>query len=48
MADFFERSVLASKNKQYDLALNGEAALLQRLRPFAPTTVFDVGANIGD
>ncbi|HTC07935.1 MAG TPA: FkbM family methyltransferase [Acetobacteraceae bacterium] len=48
MADFFERSVLAWKNKQYDLALNGEAALLQRLRPFAPTTVFDVGANIGD
>jgi FkbM family methyltransferase len=48
LADFFERSVLAWKNKQYDVALNGEAALLQRLRPFGPATILDVGANVGD
>jgi FkbM family methyltransferase len=48
LAGFFERSVLAWKNKQYDVALNGEAALLERLRPFAPATLIDVGANIGD
>jgi FkbM family methyltransferase len=48
LADFFDRSVLAWKNKQYDVALNGEAALLARLRPFAPTTLIDVGANIGE
>ena len=48
LADFFERSVLAWKNKQYDLHQNGEAALLERLRPFALTTVIDVGANVGD
>jgi FkbM family methyltransferase len=48
MADFFERCVLAWKNKQYDVARNGEAALLHRLRPFAPTTLLDVGANVGD
>ena len=48
LADFFDRSVLAWKNKQYDVALNGEAALLERLRPFAPATLIDVGANVGE
>jgi FkbM family methyltransferase len=48
LADFFDRSVLAWKNKQYGLHLNGEAALLERLHPFALTTLIDAGANIGD
>ena len=48
LADFIDQSVLASKNKQYDVALNGEAALLELLRPFAPATLIDVGANIGE
>jgi FkbM family methyltransferase len=48
LADFFDRSVLAWKNKQYDVELNGEAALLRRLRPFDPTTLIDVGANVGE
>jgi FkbM family methyltransferase len=39
---------LAWKNKQYDVALNGEAALLHLLRPFAPVTLIDVGANVGE
>src|ERR1700722_6031505 len=47
LADFFDRSVLAWKNKQYDVALNGEAALLRRLQPFAPGTLIDVGAKVG-
>jgi FkbM family methyltransferase len=48
LADFLERAVLAWKNKQYGLAYNGEAALLERLGPFGLTSVIDVGANIGD
>ncbi len=48
LAGFFNCAVLGWKNKQYDVARNGEAALLRRLRPFAPATLIDVGANIGD
>ena len=48
LGDLFGRSVLAWKNKQYDVERNGEAALLRRLAPFGPKTLFDVGANIGD
>ena len=48
LAHFFEQSVLAWKNKHYEVHRNGEAALLQRLRPFALTTVINVGANVGD
>ena len=48
LADLFAKSVLAWKNKQYDVEINGEAALLKRLKPFAPRMLFDVGANVGD
>jgi FkbM family methyltransferase len=36
------------QNREYDPALNGEVALLRKLAPFAPATLFDVGANVGD
>jgi len=48
LGDLFGKSVLAWKNKQYDVEQNGEAALLRRLARFGPGTLFDVGANIGD
>ena len=48
LADFCGKATLAWKNKQYDIAANGEEALLARLRPFAPGMVLDVGANVGD
>ena len=48
LGDLFNKSVLAWKNKQYHVEDNGEAALLRRLRPFAPKVLFDVGANVGD
>ncbi len=48
LADFFTQALMAWKNKQYDVSLNGEAALLGRLAPFAPRVLFDVGANVGD
>jgi FkbM family methyltransferase len=48
MAGFFNTCVLAWKNKQYDVDVNGEAATLARLRPFAPKILLDVGANVGD
>ena len=36
------------KNKQYEVADNGEAVLLRRLARFQPRVLIDVGANIGD
>lgn len=48
LAGFFESALHGWKNRQYDVAVNGEAALLRRLAPFAPKVLFDVGANIGD
>jgi len=47
-ATFCELSVHAWKNRQYDVRLNGEEALLRRLAPFRPRIVFDVGANVGE
>jgi FkbM family methyltransferase len=35
-------------NNEYDIALNGEGALLGRLAPFGPRIVLDVGANTGE
>lgn len=35
-------------NLDYDMARNGELALLRRLSPLRPRVVFDVGANHGD
>jgi len=48
LADFCRRATFAWKNKLYDVRRNGEEALLERLHPFAPTLLLDVGANIGD
>lgn len=48
LADLFEKALLAFKNKQYAVELNGEEALLARLRPFQPKLLLDVGANIGE
>lgn len=47
-AEFCLQAVHAWKNKQYDIHQNGEAALLQRLAPFRPRVLFDVGANEGE
>jgi FkbM family methyltransferase len=46
--DLCEKSVLGWKNKQYAVELNGEEALLARLKPFAPKVLLDVGANVGE
>jgi len=48
LADLFNKSILAWKNKQYLVSENGEAALLRRLRPFDLKILIDVGANTGD
>jgi len=48
LADFFTQALMAWKNKLYDVSLNGEAALLARLAPFAPRVLIDVGANVGE
>lgn len=48
LAGFFDRALLAWKNKVYDVDLNGEEALLQRLAPFAPRVLVDAGANVGE
>lgn len=48
LAAFFTTALDAWKNRQYDIEPSGEAALLTRLRQFAPTDVLDVGANEGD
>jgi FkbM family methyltransferase len=47
-ADFCVQAIHAWKNKQYAVELNGEARLLERLRPLEATVMLDVGANIGD
>lgn len=46
--DLFSQGVLAWKNKRYLVEVNGEAALLRRLKPFGPKMLFDLGANVGD
>src|SRR6185437_16612767 len=48
MAEFCIQAVLAWKNELYVVIRNGESALLERLRPFAPRVMVDVGANVGD
>ncbi len=48
MAAFCEQAIHAWKNRQYVVEHNGEAALLPRLRPFNPSVLIDVGANLGD
>lgn len=48
LADFAQRVTLAWANAQFDINLNGEFWLLERLSQFAPQIIFDVGANIGE
>ncbi|MGE0417153.1 MAG: FkbM family methyltransferase [Acetobacteraceae bacterium] len=48
LAAFFEQALHAWHNRQYVVTENGEAALFERLRPFSPRIMFDVGANIGE
>jgi FkbM family methyltransferase len=38
----------AYENVEWDLAVNGETALIRRLAPAGFTTAFDVGAHVGD
>jgi len=38
----------AYENVEWDMAVNGETALIRRLTPARLTTAFDVGAHIGD
>jgi FkbM family methyltransferase len=45
MAAFFEN---AYENEEWDLAANGELALVRRLTPAGFATVIDVGAHLGD
>lgn len=47
-ASFCRLFLRAYENYDYDIDRNGEAWLLERLRPLRPTVVFDVGANVGD
>lgn len=47
-AEFCRLFLRAYENCNYDMRRNGEAWLLQRLAPFQPQVVFDVGANVGD
>ena len=48
LADLFDKGLMAWKNKQYAVEINGEEALLGRLKPFGPKILLDVGANIGE
>jgi FkbM family methyltransferase len=48
LVDFCNRITLAWKNKQYDIRLNGEQALLNRLSRLSPSVLMDAGANIGE
>ena len=48
MAFFCEQATHSWRNRRYEVDQNGEAALLARLRPFAPKLLIDVGGNIGD
>src|SRR5438132_10698900 len=45
LASSFEK---AYENNEWDMCVNGETNLLERLTPARFTTVFDVGAHVGD
>lgn len=47
-ASFCRLFLRAYENYDYNIDRNGEAWLLERLRPLRPKVVFDVGANVGD
>ena len=48
LVDFSYGAIRGWKNSEFDIDINGEATLMERLRPFSPRIVLDVGANIGD
>jgi len=48
LVEFSALVALAHANAQYDIAINGEKWLLERLAAFSPKTIFDVGANRGE
>jgi FkbM family methyltransferase len=48
LIDFGYGTIRGWKNIESDILANGEDAFLQKLRPFSPRTILDVGANIGD
>ena len=48
LAGFIGLALDAWHNRQYDVEINGEAALLSRLKDFPFRTMIDVGANAGD
>ena len=48
LVDFGYGTIRGWKNSEFDIDINGEAVLMERLRPFSPRIVLDVGANIGD
>jgi FkbM family methyltransferase len=48
LVDFSYGTIRGWKNSEFDIHTNGEATLLDRIRPLAPRVVFDVGANIGE
>lgn len=45
---FAKGYITAYENRDYDFETNGEKQLLKKLSPFKFTTIFDVGANVGD
>ncbi len=47
-AEFCRLFLRSYENCNYDMHRNGEAWLLQRIAPFRPRVLFDVGANQGD
>jgi len=47
-ASFCRLFLRAYENYDYNIDRNGEAWLLEQLRPLRPRVVFDVGANVGD
>jgi FkbM family methyltransferase len=48
LVEFSELVALAYANAQYDVAINGETWLLNRLAAFSPRVMIDVGANRGE
>jgi len=48
LAQFGYQAHMSWENAQYDVRLNGESELLERMAAFSPAVLFDVGANVGD
>jgi FkbM family methyltransferase len=48
LVDFSYGTIRGWKNSEFDIQVNGEASLLDRIQRTTPRTVMDVGANIGE